>query len=65
MKYLVIFLLKIAFVWSLGNLIPGAQVNNRIKYNEEIIYQIHAKDLLPNQYYKIMVHYLGSVYTFS
>jgi hypothetical protein len=34
----------------------------RIKFNGEESFQIFSKDILPNQYYKIMVHYLGSVY---
>ncbi len=34
----------------------------RIKFNGEESFQIFSKDMLPNQYYKIMVHYLGSVY---
>ena len=37
----------------------------RIKYNGEEAFQIFSKDMLPNQYYKIMVHYLGSVTYFK
>jgi hypothetical protein len=47
---------------ELAVLTPGATIENRVKYNDEMLYSVMAKDLKPNHFYKIMVHYLGSVH---
>lgn len=55
-------LLLLGLIYSeVERLSPGIQVNNRIKYNETSIFQVNAGELKQNHFYKIMVHYLGSV----
>lgn len=33
----------------------------KMKSNEKLLFESYTKDFKPNHFYKIMVHYLGSV----
>jgi hypothetical protein len=63
MKFFILTIVLIYTNCQVALLTPGVTMNNRLKYNETAIFQVNANELKPNQFYKVMVHYLGSVIT--
>jgi hypothetical protein len=64
MKIFIFLIIIVITNCDVGILSPAMTINSRIKYNETAIFQVNSNSLKPNHFYKIMVHYLGSVFKF-
>ena len=62
----IIIIIVLTFLKTLLNKPIEIKPNNfiselQIKSNEKLLFESNTKDFKPNHFYKIMVHYLGSV----
>lgn len=69
MKFYFIFFISILFFKNVFNEIIELEVNKPIhnliiKHNQEYLFKVERKKLAPNHFYKLMIHYLGSVISF-
>ena len=62
----IIIIIVLTFLKTLLNKTIEIKPNNfiselQIKSNKKLLFESNTKDFKPNHFYKIMVHYLGSV----
>ena len=62
MRNLFFYIIFITNCLNIEELIPNIIVRNQhIKPKNEKFYKVNVNQLMPNNYYKIMIHYLGPV----